>query len=67
VVGAEVVARAVSRAAARRGVEITTPRWYRGFVVLRHVAAPAWRGLARLTDGPRRRSEELRARRSGIG
>lgn len=65
VVGPDVVARAVSRAAARRGEEVTTPRWYRAFVVLRHVATPVWRGVTRLADGPRRRSETLRTRRDG--
>jgi len=63
VVGPEVVAAAVARAVRRRRVEITTPRWYRGFVVLRHVAAPAWRLLARLAEQPRLRSERLRAQR----
>jgi len=63
VVGPDVVADAVARAARRGTLEVTTPRWYRGFVVLRHVAAPAWRGLARLVEGPRRRSEALRAQR----
>ena len=67
VVGPEVVARAIGRAATRRREEVTTPRWYRGFVVLRHVAAPAWRGMTRLADGPRRRSEALRTRRSDLG
>ena len=66
VVGPDVVARAVSRAAARRREEVTSPRWYRGFVVLRHVAAPAWRAITRLADGPRQRSEALRARRSDL-
>ena len=66
VVGPDVVARAVSRAAARRREEITTPRWYRGFVVLRHVAAPVWRAVTRIADGPRQRSEALRARRSDL-
>jgi NAD(P)-dependent dehydrogenase (short-subunit alcohol dehydrogenase family) len=63
VVGPDVVARAVSRAARRRSQEVTTPRWYRGFVVLRHVATPLWRGLGRLAEGPRARSEALRAQR----
>ena len=66
VVGPDVVARAVSRAAARRIEEVTTPRWYRGLVVLRHIAPPLWRGVTRLADGPRRRSEALRARRPGM-
>jgi len=66
VVGPDVVARAVSRAAARRTEEVTTPRWYRGLVVLRHIAPPLWRGVTRLADGPRRRSEALRARRPGM-
>ena len=64
VVGPEVVARAVSRAVRRRSDEVTTPRWYRAFVVLRHVATPVWRGVGRLAEGPRRRSEALRVRRS---
>ena len=64
VVGPEVVARAVSRAARRRSEEVTTPHWYRAFVVLRHVATPIWRGVGRLAEGPRRRSEALRAQRS---
>ena len=63
VVGPDVVARAVSRAVRRRSEEVTTPRWYRAFVVLRHVATPLWRGVGRLTEGPRQRSEELRAQR----
>jgi NAD(P)-dependent dehydrogenase (short-subunit alcohol dehydrogenase family) len=63
VVGPDVVARAIARAARRRSEEVTTPRWYRGFVVLRHVAAPLWRGIGRLAEGPRRRSETLRAQR----
>ena len=63
VVGPDVVARAVSRAVRRRRPEVTTPGWYRAFVVLRHVAAPAWRGIGRLAEGPRRRSEQLRAQR----
>ncbi len=64
VVAPEVVAHAVLRAVRRRSVEVTTPRWYRAFVVLRHVAPPVWRGISRLADGPRRRSEALRARRT---
>jgi NAD(P)-dependent dehydrogenase (short-subunit alcohol dehydrogenase family) len=67
VVGPEVVARAVSRAAHRRSEEVTTPRWYRGFVVLRHVATPVWRGIGRLAEGPRLRSEALRAQRRADG
>lgn len=63
VVGPDVVASAVVRAVRRRRVELTTPRWYRGFVVLRHIAAPVWRGIAGLVEGPRRRSEALRAQR----
>lgn len=63
VVGPEVTAAAISRAARRRSIEVTTPGWYRGFIVLRHVAAPLWRGLGRLAEGPRRRSEDLRAAR----
>ena len=66
VVGPDVVARAIVRAAARRREEVTTPRWYRAFVVLRHVAAPAWRAVTRIADGPRQRSEALRARRSDL-
>ena len=65
VVGPDVVARAVSRAAERRPEEVTTPHWYRTFVVLRHVATPGWRRITRLADGPRRRSASLRARRTG--
>lgn len=67
VVGPEVVAAALSRAVRRRREEVTSPGWYRGLVVLRHVATPLWRTLARAADGPRRRSEELRARRSRSG
>jgi NAD(P)-dependent dehydrogenase (short-subunit alcohol dehydrogenase family) len=67
VVGPDVVARAVSRAARRRTEEVTTPRWYRGFVVLRHVATPVWRGIGRLAEGPRQRSEALRAQRRSDG
>jgi NAD(P)-dependent dehydrogenase (short-subunit alcohol dehydrogenase family) len=63
VVGPDVIAAAVSRAIRRRSEEVTSPRWYRALVVLRHVATPLWRAIARATDGPRRRSEELRARR----
>ena len=63
IVGPEFVARALSRAVRRRSEEVTTPRWYRAFVVLRHVAAPVWRGVGRLAEGPRRRSEALRAKR----
>jgi NAD(P)-dependent dehydrogenase (short-subunit alcohol dehydrogenase family) len=63
IVGPEVVARAVARAARRRQEEVTTPGWYRGFIVLRHVATPLWRVLGRIAEGPRRRSEELRAQR----
>jgi NAD(P)-dependent dehydrogenase (short-subunit alcohol dehydrogenase family) len=64
IVGPEVVARAVSRAVRHRREEITTPCWYRGLVVLRHAAAPVWRGIGRLAEGPRRRSEALRSERS---
>jgi NAD(P)-dependent dehydrogenase (short-subunit alcohol dehydrogenase family) len=67
VVGPEVVARAVSRAVRRRSEEVTTPRWYRGLVVLRHVAAPLWRGIGRLAEGPRQRSEALRSQRRAEG
>ena len=63
VVGPDVVARAVSRAVRHRREEVTTPRWYRAFVVLRHVAAPVWRSLGRRVDGPRQRSDALRAQR----
>lgn len=66
IAGPEVVAAALSRAVRRRREEVTSPGWYRGFVVLRHVAAPLWRTIARAVDGPRRRSEDLRARR-GVG
>jgi NAD(P)-dependent dehydrogenase (short-subunit alcohol dehydrogenase family) len=65
VVGPDVVARAALRAVRRGLTEVTSPRWYRGLVVLRHVASPVWRGLTRITEQPRRRSEELRARRHG--
>jgi NAD(P)-dependent dehydrogenase (short-subunit alcohol dehydrogenase family) len=67
VVGPEVIAAAVSRATRRRTEEVTSPHWYRALVVLRHVATPLWRVLARAADGPRRRSEELRTRRSQAG
>lgn len=67
VVGPDVVARAVSRAVRRRSEEVTTPRWYRTFVVLRHVATPVWRALGRRTEVPRRRSEALRAQRRADG
>lgn len=67
VVGPEVVSRAVSRAVRRRSEEVTTPRWYRAFVVLRHVATPIWRGVGRLAEGPRQRSEALRAQRHEQG
>lgn len=67
IAGPEVVAAALSRAVRRRREEVTAPGWYRGFVVLRHVAAPLWRTIARAVDGPRRRSEELRARRGVAG
>jgi len=67
IVGPEVVAAAVVRAVARRRVVVTTPRWYRGLIVLRHVAAPAWRAVGRLAEGPRRRSEALRAQRRTEG
>jgi NAD(P)-dependent dehydrogenase (short-subunit alcohol dehydrogenase family) len=60
VVGPEVVADAVARAVALRSVEVTTPRWYRAFVVLRHTAAPVWRALSGVADGPRRRHQALR-------
>jgi NAD(P)-dependent dehydrogenase (short-subunit alcohol dehydrogenase family) len=63
VVGPEVVAAAISRSVARRRVEVTTPRWYRALIVLRHVATPAWRAIGRLAEGPRRRSEALRTER----
>jgi len=64
VVGPEVVAAAVSRSIRRRSEEVTTPRWYRAFVVLRHVATPVWRGIGRLAEGPRQRSEALRRGRT---
>ena len=63
VVGPDAIAAAVARAARLRRTEVTTPRWYRGFVVLRHVATPVWRGLSRLVERPRLRSEALRAQR----
>ncbi len=67
VVGPDVVARAISRAARRRREEVTSPGWYRAFVVLRHVATPVWRGVGRLVEGPRQRSEALRAQRRADG
>jgi len=67
VVGPDVVARAISRAVRRRREEVTSPRWYRAFVVLRHVATPVWRGIGRLAEGPRQRSEALRAQRRADG
>jgi NAD(P)-dependent dehydrogenase (short-subunit alcohol dehydrogenase family) len=60
VVGPEVIADAVARAVARRSLEVTSPRWYRAFVVLRHTAAPVWRALSGFADGPRRRHQALR-------
>jgi NAD(P)-dependent dehydrogenase (short-subunit alcohol dehydrogenase family) len=63
VVGPEVIADAIARAVARRRIEVTSPRWYRGFVVLRHTAAPLWRALSSVADGPRRRHQALRAPR----
>lgn len=60
VVGPEVIADALARAVARRSVEVTSPRWYRTFVVLRHTAAPLWRALSAVADGPRRRHQALR-------
>jgi NAD(P)-dependent dehydrogenase (short-subunit alcohol dehydrogenase family) len=66
VVGPEVIADALARAVARRSLEVTSPRWYRVFVVLRHTAAPLWRRLSHAADGPRRRHQALRApRRDG--
>jgi NAD(P)-dependent dehydrogenase (short-subunit alcohol dehydrogenase family) len=73
VVGPEVTADALMRAVRRRREEVTSPRWYRAFVVLRHVATPVWRGVGRLAEGPRQRNQALRARTpatrrmSGIG
>ena len=63
IVGPEVIADAVARAVARRRLEVTSPRWYRGFVVLRHTIAPLWRALSNVADGPRRRHQALRAPR----
>lgn len=63
IVGPEVVADAVARAVRDRRTEVTVPRWYRGFVVVRHVATPLWRGIGRLAEGPRRRNAAERARR----
>lgn len=63
IVGPEVVAEAVVRAVRHRRTEVTVPRWYRSFVVLRHVATPLWRGIGRLAEGPRRRNAAERARR----
>jgi NAD(P)-dependent dehydrogenase (short-subunit alcohol dehydrogenase family) len=60
VVGPEVIADALARAVARRRLEVTSPRWYRTFVVMRHTAAPLWRALASVADGPRRRHQALR-------
>jgi len=63
VVGPDVIADAIARAVARRRLEVTSPRWYRGFVVLRHTIAPLWRALSNVADGPRRRHQALRAPR----
>lgn len=63
IVGPEVVADALVRAVRDRRTEVTVPRWYRGFVVVRHVATPLWRGIGRLAEGPRRRNAAERARR----
>jgi NAD(P)-dependent dehydrogenase (short-subunit alcohol dehydrogenase family) len=60
VVGPEVTADALMRAVRRRREEVTSPRWYRAFVVLRHVATPVWRGVGRLAEGPRQRNQALR-------
>jgi NAD(P)-dependent dehydrogenase (short-subunit alcohol dehydrogenase family) len=60
VVGPEVTADALIRAVRRRREEVTSPRWYRAFVVLRHVATPVWRGVGRLAEGPRQRNQALR-------
>jgi NAD(P)-dependent dehydrogenase (short-subunit alcohol dehydrogenase family) len=66
VVGPDVIADAVARAVAGRRLEVTSPRWYRSFVVLRHTVAPLWRALSDLADGPRRRHQALRTpRREG--
>jgi NAD(P)-dependent dehydrogenase (short-subunit alcohol dehydrogenase family) len=61
VVGPEVTADALLRAVRGRRREVTSPRWYRAFIVLRHVAAPVWRRAALLADGPRERHRRLRA------
>ncbi len=44
---ADDVARVVHEVLVSGAVERTVPRWYRSFVVLRHVAAPAYRTIAR--------------------
>jgi NAD(P)-dependent dehydrogenase (short-subunit alcohol dehydrogenase family) len=62
VVGPEVTAEALMRAVRGRRREVTSPRWYRAFVVLRHVAAPLWRSASRLADAPRERHRRLRER-----
>jgi len=60
VVGPEVIADALVRAVDRRSLEVTAPRWYRAFIVMRHTAAPLWRLLSQAADGPRRRHQALR-------
>lgn len=42
----EDVARAVHEVLVRGLTERTVPRWYRGFVVTRHLAAPVYRAVA---------------------
>jgi NAD(P)-dependent dehydrogenase (short-subunit alcohol dehydrogenase family) len=49
VIGPEEVAEAVVDVAVSGVRERTVPRWYRGLTVLRHVAAPAFCGVARRT------------------
>ncbi len=44
------VARAVHEVLRSGATERTVPRWYRGFVVTRHVAAPVYRAAARRMD-----------------
>jgi NAD(P)-dependent dehydrogenase (short-subunit alcohol dehydrogenase family) len=63
----EQVAEVLVRAVRRRRTEVTVPRWYRTFVVLRHVATPVWRAVGRAADGPRRRHQASRAGRQDVG
>jgi len=63
VVGPAVTADALMRAVRHRRDEVTSPRWYRVLVVLRHVATPVWRGIGRLAEGPRQRNQALRDQR----